>query len=606
MRIGYFIISTLLVSTITQFSVARATNWAAALNVHPQTQFSDGYPEILVTPDGTTWVTWMGIDPIEGDEEAYFSRWNGTAWDPASTLNPPNGTDDRFPRFSCSPFGALWATWTSPDLLNAPFYLGLTSHWTGAAWSSPDTVWTDGGRYDYVETQAVSDSEAWFVRDGSGSGGTSDIYVYHRVGTGQDPIQQFILPAADEFLPSVTVGTDGEPWVAWYHVPGPPANPSLSRLQFSRKHLGAWSAPESIAAPVALNRLRIVSGPNGRKWIICGAPDPTIGPFSSAVWALENPGTGWLDPIRISNPIAAFDSSQYQLSVGQTCGGYPRATWLVRDIDIYTRADILTTTYTGTGWTSVERVGQIGDSAYVSWPAMTYASGRTWVAYMHDVPPNFVSNVFTTYSDDLPTAANSLETSSALVDGGVRVSWTLAISTQRSLLSVWRADGLQGRRSPEARLGDAILHREVSLQSGAFIDNSVIPGKPYTYWVEVDLSEATVLYSEATEIVVPDLGRARGLVAIRPNPSRGEVRFDCDGATGERGVVELFDIHGRLVRKVALPAPAPSEGADGSLSVSWNGRTAEGIPLPAGVYFARLGPANTSGTGKAVRFVLIR
>ena len=583
-----------------QLSIASAAQWSPATNVHPQTGFSDGYPEIVTTLDGTTWITWMGIDPISGDEEAYFSRWNGSAWEAAGTINPPNQSDDRFPRLSCAPQGALWATWTSPEA-NGTTYCGLTSRWMGAAWTQPDTVWTGGGRYDYVETQAVSASEAWLVRDGTGSGGGRDVFVYHLVAGSLDPVQQFVQPDTDENLPSIAVGTDGVPWVAWYQVPGPPPDPSNSRLQVSRLEPEGWTAPETIPSPTAINRHRIIAGPDLRRWIVCAAPDPSVGPFSSAIWSLESQGSAWGAPERISDLIAAPDSSQYQLSGGQSCGGFPRAVWLVRDIDVYTRADILTSAFTGTLWGPVERVGMISDSAYASWPALAYANGRTWVAYMRDVPPTFVSNVFTTYSDDPSTAVTSVvEVSAAARDGGVQVLWTVPTTARGALAHIWRASGSWNQARPAIEFGAERL-RTVTQDDGAVFDGVVAPGAVYTYWVEIEERNGA-LWGGPASISLPPATPGPRSVTVSPNPSRGKVAFRCAGGVARSARLEIFDLGGRLIRRL----PSEREPQAGAAIFEWDGRGMDADPAPSGVYFARLLMGGPRPSVERVRFVLIR
>ncbi len=85
--------------------------------------------------------------------------------------------------------------------------------------------------------------------------------------------------------------------------------------------------------------------------------------------------------------------------------------------------------------------------------------------------------------------------------------------------------------------------------------------------------------------------------SIRPNPSNGPVGFVFARANdGSVRAVEVFDVLGRAITRVAAAA--------GASEISWDG-TAEGRPLPGGVYFARL--VRTDGTNDDVRrLVLIR
>jgi hypothetical protein len=75
---------------------------------------------------------------------------------------------------------------------------------------------------------------------------------------------------------------------------------------------------------------------------------------------------------------------------------------------------------------------------------------------------------------------------------------------------------------------------------------------------------------------------ADGLTSIHPNPfgARTTIRFTAsrDG----RVTVSIHDVAGRLVRALERPVPA------GSHEIAWDGRTADGLRAPSGVYFARV------------------
>ncbi len=89
---------------------------------------------------------------------------------------------------------------------------------------------------------------------------------------------------------------------------------------------------------------------------------------------------------------------------------------------------------------------------------------------------------------------------------------------------------------------------------------------------------------------------AATLLAVNPNPfSRStEIRFELTSAGNV--AVTIHDVAGRIVSSV----PAKSYGA-GESRVSWDGNDANGMPLPAGVYFVRLAVGERSvGTTKIV------
>ncbi len=76
---------------------------------------------------------------------------------------------------------------------------------------------------------------------------------------------------------------------------------------------------------------------------------------------------------------------------------------------------------------------------------------------------------------------------------------------------------------------------------------------------------------------------AARLLAARPNPTSGQVDLGFVLATGSRVRLRVMDASGREVRELlseTLPA--------GRHSVSWDGRTRDGLPAATGVYYYRL------------------
>jgi flagellar hook assembly protein FlgD len=81
-----------------------------------------------------------------------------------------------------------------------------------------------------------------------------------------------------------------------------------------------------------------------------------------------------------------------------------------------------------------------------------------------------------------------------------------------------------------------------------------------------------------------------------PNPFRGATTLRWEvgpGATGGRLRVEVCDLRGRVVRTLADRALEP-----GGHTVTWDGRDARGVRLPAGVYLCRAVAAGKTATRK--------
>jgi len=88
-----------------------------------------------------------------------------------------------------------------------------------------------------------------------------------------------------------------------------------------------------------------------------------------------------------------------------------------------------------------------------------------------------------------------------------------------------------------------------------------------------------------------------GLTGIAPNPADGPTRIEFTLQRGTRVRLEVLDLQGRLVAKLA-DGPL----AAGTQQVTWNGASGHGPALP-GIYFARL---EWEGHAIARRFALTR
>lgn len=121
-----------------------------------------------------------------------------------------------------------------------------------------------------------------------------------------------------------------------------------------------------------------------------------------------------------------------------------------------------------------------------------------------------------------------------------------------------------------------------------FYDNGLCvnddPGQAFPRTVSLD---GAVAVTGSPPLSAPPTGDAVGL-SFRPNPTRGggELVFEIRRPGAAR--VVLVDVAGRRVRERVW-----SDVAAGRTVWAWDGRDAAGVPVPAGVYFARI----EDGTG---------
>lgn len=99
--------------------------------------------------------------------------------------------------------------------------------------------------------------------------------------------------------------------------------------------------------------------------------------------------------------------------------------------------------------------------------------------------------------------------------------------------------------------------------------------------------------SDATEVLPVERSRPLFLGDAHPNPMQRSVRILFDAGVSRRLRLDLFDVTGRRITTLfdgpALPGPQ---------SVNWDGRSEDGRPAAAGLYFYRLSDGSTSLTRK--------
>jgi carboxypeptidase T len=82
------------------------------------------------------------------------------------------------------------------------------------------------------------------------------------------------------------------------------------------------------------------------------------------------------------------------------------------------------------------------------------------------------------------------------------------------------------------------------------------------------------------------------IVRVHPNPCRGSATVSFAAPAGEKAVVDIYSIAGRLVGRSDVTVPATGYG-----SIAWDGHDLAGVPVASGVYFARL--ATPAGVDRA-------
>jgi hypothetical protein len=579
---------------------AIAQTWSPAINAHPQEIVDDNFPQIAFMPDGTKWVVWMSVDPVEGDEEILSSRWNGTEWGSAIRVNPANQNADRLPVINCSADGTLWTYWSAFDPRSPGTYLGLVSRWDGFAWMWPETLWTGADRHDDADIAGIDSTEVWAIRHFASGSGDADVTIYH-LNDHAVQSQTFTDPDSVDYVPSIAAGIDGSVWAAWMKIPDPPSN---SRVAYTRYVSGAWETPKSLPEPRGIIRVGVTVDRSLKPWIIASASDPVHGIYSNAVWALRWGESAWLPPVRISNPYASVDTtSGFHMSVSKSPREYPAAVWLLENIYSSTRHDIEMSFWDGTAWSGQVTVGDVADSALVGWPRIDRLGATFCVAYMRPVPPSYVSNVFTTSTTRVPTAAQSL---------------AFTIDDQTVPLTItWKASGLRGPafvrlfRAPgswadpvspgSSMLVDSVF--EDQLEGGTGVVRDTTPsGDPCTYWLSVEGSFGTLWAGPQTSPGHRMASSIAALSRISPNPGSSRIHVYGRVVTSQRSTIDVVDISGRLIKRIAVTGIA-THHEDSELG-GWDATDTRGRRVPSGIYMLRIRSGTTQSN--SIRVVLLR
>ncbi len=147
-------------------------------------------------------------------------------------------------------------------------------------------------------------------------------------------------------------------------------------------------------------------------------------------------------------------------------------------------------------------------------------------------------------------------------------------------------------------------------------DLNVEPGRDYRYYVvgtfTLPVENGTQTYQSQSQIVgqtaaIPP-GAGELVSGIAPNPSNGNITFSIqvprtyngDPRASQRLAtqvqVDVYDVRGRRIRQLA-----DQPQFEDVLTLRWDGRNEESVPMPAGIYFVRI----RAGDAKAVRKVVL-
>jgi len=283
---------------------------------------------IAADPSGSEaqpWLAWTSAprsDPSR--RELYVSRWAAGTWTEPQAVPTGAATRVSDPVLAAAPGGALWLAWSGSDGAGAEIY---ASRWDGRSWSAPWRVSGEPDRDDYQPRLVVAgDGRPWLVWVGHQAGPDDEIYSSTWTGTGWTGEQ--MVSRDDDALdtrPSLALGPDGQPWLAWMGLVAG-GERSHRRILFARwdPFLPAWtpeqvasSSPELTVDEEAPALTVDGQGQMHLAWIAVGNSATAL---AHARWT----GDGWAEPQAIRTGVAA------DAIAVESGGGPPVLLWLDR------------------------------------------------------------------------------------------------------------------------------------------------------------------------------------------------------------------------------------------------------------------------------------
>ena len=153
------------------FTVNENIRWAFPVKV--ETGFPENTaPSMVVDDQDVPWIVWSGN--AGGDDDIYFTRWNGGTWNPPVQINEDNATPDILPFIGMGEDGLPWVAWLG---WRDGKYVRFYRKWNGSQFESVQSVEQDSvyeaticasvsDRVEISKTSSVSNDSEGLIIDG--------------------------------------------------------------------------------------------------------------------------------------------------------------------------------------------------------------------------------------------------------------------------------------------------------------------------------------------------------------------------------------------------------------------------------------------------------
>jgi len=597
--------------------VGYAATWSAELQVNQDDEYDDSNPGIAVDTSGTSWIVWMGLDPVQLDEEVYWSSWQNGGWTYRQRVHSDNSVNDRFPEIATGKLdGVPWVVWARYNPGSGQYDF-LVSHWVGSAWVEPETVFTAGARYDAYDIVARDTSLVWVVWSTRSHEGAQDreILARKRENGVWGSIEQILKPDSDDWEPRVDMDSGCRVWVVW----------DATNYVFSavRSDTG-WTQPVLVKyGPDGAMVPSIAVDGSDIPWVVWSNGNPYGGTdVFSARWEADQ----WVElgAVNLADEPEAEDRNAVIAAVPSSG---PLVIWWGGLPKYATHMDIYESKWTAYGWRQEARVST-PDSVFLAldeWPSVAVSrGGRAWVCWerMGKVAP-YDYDIWARYSDNVVPVEGVRGFTAEVRGGSVRLSWQ---TDEYGWFEVYRKDLTSGVAAfvilpvQSESLDTVYTGCEILVPAGAglisatpvmgkgkleFEDADVLSGSSYLYSLgQVSVNGCRVYGSVRADVpgsAVPDAPRA--WVVATPNPFRSS----CVVRSSAGNAAHIFDLHGRLLR-VLLPTEKTAGATEGDYaSFFWDGRDKDGKEVASGIYIVKVSDSRSPGTKEVIgKLVLLR
>ena len=578
--------------------------WSEAVLVGEDDDYDCIAPGVAVSTDGTAFVIWSALDPEEMDDEIVYVTVSDTGQSAQMLLHAPNAGMDRIPFVSAGSDGVPWVIWER----YGDGYEQVVSHWDGVTWTPPETVFSQGGRYDWYSIYAASRDDVLVARDARAPGRSDrDVFVRHWDGHSWSEVEQIGFQDENDQSPVVALDPGGRAFVAWLSK-FPPGRPD--RIYAAVRDTDGWSTPAVVdTSPGNIVMCDMELLPDGRPIVLWTGNGYTT---STDIEYATLDEDGWQYGGLVNEPDVPGVDDDKRARLARNGSGDLWAIWHAGLSGTGIRG-IQAAKWRGNAWSREELVS-VPDTTHLTSESTggvaVSEEGTVWAVWrrMQDDFP-WDQDVYMAIRV-APTAQGVYGLRARASGSAVIVAWHVSGPWSDSGFHVWRLAGTSAvaGSTPGSIPADAIRiteHPVSGCSDCSFIDSSANTPGTYWYWIGGQRREGPVLGPAKAVIDGSGDSETVGITGVRPNPTSEGVCLDITWSGDTSASLRIYTLDGKLLRRWPIGGTASSSG-HATQVVFWDGTDSAGRRLPSGIYFAALVEEGRSLSGSVGTIVILR